>query len=248
MDAALAPPQVALPVAPSPVARLLVSLQLSDSAFPSGFYTMSHGLEGFRQQGLVDPAGVADLLDDLLTASVGPGDATALARAHDATMLRDWNATAEIDRLLFASKLNAELRTASTRSGRQLADIAAEAFAGSQGEDDIAAWAGRVKAKQSPGCQPVVTAVCYAASGVPVAEAVASDLFAFAVSFVGAALRLRLTDHRGAQVVLRRAQPVIEAVSADAVTRPASDIGGFAPVADIMSARHERAEARLFTS
>jgi urease accessory protein len=232
----------------SPVSRLLVSLQLSDSAFPSGFYTMSHGLEGFRQQGLVAPDGVADLLGDLLSAAIGPGDATALARAHDAVLVGDWDAVIQIDRLLFASKLNAELRIASTRSGRQLADIAGEAFAGTAGEADIAEWAARVKAKESPGCQPVVTAVCYAASGVPVVEAVASDLFAFAVSFVGAALRLRLTDHRGAQVILRRAQPVIEAVTADAVARPVSDIGGFAPVADIMSARHERAEARLFTS
>ncbi|WP_274543216.1 urease accessory protein UreF, partial [Microbacterium sp. CPCC 204701] len=137
---------------------------------------------------------------------------------------------------------------ASTRSGRQLADIAGEAFAGGPGDADIAAWAARVKAKQAPGCQPVVTAVCYAATGVPIAEAVASDLFAFAASFVGAALRLRLTDHRGAQVLLRRVQPVIEAVTADAVARPLRDLGGFAPVADIMSARHERAEARLFTS
>ena len=234
--------------ADSPVARLLVSLQLSDSAFPSGFYTMSHGLEGFHQQGLVDRDGVFEVLEDLLTASIGPGDATALARAHDAASLRDWDAVAAVDAMLFASKLNAELRTASTRSGRQLADIAGEAFAGSPGDADIATWAQRVKAKQSPGCQPVVTAVCYAASGVPVAEAVASDLFAFAVSFVGAALRLRLTDHRGAQVMLRRAQPVIETVAAAAVERPVHDIGGFAPVADIMSARHERAEARLFTS
>lgn len=232
----------------SPVTRLLVSLQLSDSAFPSGFYTMSHGLEGFHQQGLVDRDSVFEVLEDLLVASIGPGDATALARAHDAASVRDWDAVAGVDRMLHASKLNAELRVASTRSGRQLADIAGEAFAGSPGDADIAVWATRVKAKRSPGCQPVVTAVCYAATGVPIAEAVASDLFAFAVSFVGAALRLRLTDHRGAQVLLRRAQPVIEAVTADAVARPLHDLGGFAPVADIMSAGHERAEARLFTS
>lgn len=232
----------------SSVARLLVSLQLSDSAFPSGFYTMSHGLEGFHQQGLVDPDSVGDVLEDLLVATVGPGDATALARAHGAASRRDWHEVADIDRLLFASKLNSELRVASTRSGRQLADLAAETFAGTLGGDDIAAWAAMIKAKQSPGCQPVVTAVCYAATGVPVEEAVASDLFAFAVSFAGAALRMRLTDHRGCQVLLRRVQPLIESVAADAVVRPVADIGGFAPVGDIMSAGHERAEARLFTS
>ena len=232
----------------SAVAQLLVSLQLSDSAFPSGFYTMSHGLEGFHQRGLVDSTTVGDVLEDMLVATVGPGDATALARAHGAATRRDWEAASEIDRQLFASKLNSELRLASTRSGRQLVDIASETFADTAGGSDIAEWAARVKARQTPGCQAVVTGVCYAASGVPIAQAVASDLFAFAVSYAGAALRLRLTDHRTTQVLLRRVQPVIEAVTADAIARPAVDIGGFAPLADIMSAGHERAEARLFAS
>lgn len=64
--------------------RLLVSLQLTDSAFPSGFYTLSHSLEGFAQAGLVTPETVGALLHDLLRNGVGPSDATALALAHRA--------------------------------------------------------------------------------------------------------------------------------------------------------------------
>ena len=74
------------------------------------------------------------------------------------------------------------------------------------------------------------------------------NVFAFANSFAGAALRLRLVDHRGAQVLLRAVAPVIETVTADALARPLADLGGFAPLADVASAFHERAEARLFTS
>ncbi len=51
------------------VSALLVSLQLSDSAFPSGFYTMSHGLEGFSQARLVDRGDVEGLLTGLLLLS-----------------------------------------------------------------------------------------------------------------------------------------------------------------------------------
>lgn len=233
---------------PAVIDRLLVTLQLTDTAFPSGFYTMSHGLEGFHQARAVTPETVGDLLEDLLVATVGPADATALARAHGAASQQDWDTVTVLDRELYASKLNAELRTASTRSGRQLADLAAEVFADGPGGADIAEWSARIAAKGTPGCQPITIAVCYAATGVPAEQAVAADLFAFAASFVGAALRLRLTDHRGAQVLLRRVQPVIEVVAADAVARPAADIGGFAPLSDVMSARHERAEARLFTS
>jgi urease accessory protein len=226
------------------LAQLLISLQLSDSAFPSGLYTMSHGLEGLHQAHLVARGGVAAILDDLLVTSVGPGDATALARAHDAATAGDWEAVAAVDRLLLASKLNAEVRTASVRSGRQLIGIAAEVY----GDPGIAAYAARAAARTVPGCQPVAAAVCYAAAGVTCARAVTSDLFAFASSFVGAALRLRLTDHREAQVVLHRAAPTIEAVAGAAVARPLDDLGGWAPMADIASAWHERADGRLFTS
>ena len=230
------------------VAAFLVGLQLTDSAFPSGFYTMSHGLEGFHQAGLVDPDSVDDLLEDLLVHSVGPADATALAHAHERAVRGDWDGVAEVDRLLFTSKLNAELRTASVRSGRQLADLATEIFGGEAGAPAINEWAARVKSRSTPGCQPVVTAVCYAAEKVPVAAAVAADLFAFAASFTFAALRLRLVDHRSAQRMLRRAHPAIEEVVDAALLRPLDDLGGFVPMTDVMSSAHERAEARLFTT
>lgn len=228
----------------SDVGQLLFSLQLADSAFPSGLYTMSHGLEGFRQRDLVDSQGVGDLLADLLRCSIGPADGTALARAHDAASAGDLDEVQRVDRLLFATKLNAELRAASVRSGRQLMRTA-----GALVDDAIvSAYGDLVRSREVPGCQPVVSGMCYAAAGVSVERAVAADLFAFASSFAGAALRLRLADHVAAQVILRDVAPTIEEVAAAAVARATEDIGGFAPLTDICSAGHERAEARLFTT
>jgi len=242
---------------------LLVSLQLTDSAFPSGMYTLSHGLEGFAQAKAVTPESVPLLLADLLRHSVGPADATALALAHRATVAGDWDALVEVDERLYASKLNRELRLASARTGRQLLDTAVLALSGGDdggpddgGPDDgapdgigpLARYAGLVAAKRSPGCQPVAVGVVHAANRVPVDRAVASDLFAFCSSFVGAALRLRLTDHRRAQVALRGAAPVIREVTAAALGRELADIGGCTPVADVMSACHERAQARMFAT
>ncbi len=224
--------------------QLLVSLQLADSAFPSGLYTMSHGLEGFLQARLVTADGVPGLLDDLLVTSVGPGDATALAVAHRAAGAGDVDAVARVDQLLLASKLSAEMRAASTRSGRAVLGLAEQLFDGAV----LTEYRRRVRSREAPGCQPVASGLCYAAAGVSCERAVASDLFAFANSFAGAALRLRLLDHREVQVLLRRAAPVIEAVTADALGRSIDDLGGFAPMADVSSAHHERADARLFAS
>ena len=228
----------------SDVRRLLVSLQLSDSAFPSGFYTLSHGLEGFSQAKLIARGGVEDLLADILTHSVGPGDATALAAAHRAARVGAWDVVREVDQRLFASKLNAEMRKASVRSGHQFTEVARNAFGGAELEE----FSRMITERNTPGCQAVATAVAYAGAGVDTEQAVASDLFAFSVSFVGAALRLRLTDHLHAQVVLNAVAPVIERAAAAAIIRDIHDMGGCVPLADIMSARHERAEARLFAS
>ncbi|MEV0186990.1 urease accessory UreF family protein [Kitasatospora purpeofusca] len=223
---------------------LLVGFQLTDSAFPSGFYTLSHGLEGYAQAGAVTPETVPELLADLLRHGVGPSDATALVLAHRAASAGDWQLLAGTDQRLHATKLNRELRLAATRTGRQLLDVAREAVGG----EPLERYAGLVAAKQAPGCQAVAAGVAYASAAVPVEQAVAGDLFAFCASFVGAALRLRLTDHRRAQVVLRSVAPVIREVVAAALVREAADLGGCVPAADVMSGRHERAEARLFVS
>ncbi|CAM5706987.1 urease accessory protein UreF [Streptomyces hirsutus] len=224
--------------------HLLIGLQLTDSAFPSGFYTLSHSLEGFAQEGAVDRDSLPALLHDLLRHGVGPSDATALALAHRAAAAGDWAAVAATDRRLHATKLNREMRQAATRTGRQLLDLAAEVFGGA----GIARYHRTVTARRAPGTQAVAAGVVYAETGVPVRQAVAADLFAFCASFAGAALRLRLTDHRLAQVLLRRTAPVIEETTHQALTRGLGDLGATTFAADIMSARHERAEARLFAS
>ncbi len=223
---------------------LLVSLQLTDSAFPSGFYTLSHGLEGYAQAKAVTPESLPALLADLLRHSVGPADATALAVAHRAVRGGDWELVIDADRRLHATKLNRELRQASTRTGRQLLDLAGEVLDAAE----ISRYAELVAAKRTPGSQAVALGVAYAAAGVPAEQAVAGDLFAFSSSFAGAAVRLRLTDFRKAQVLLRAMAPVITEVAQAALGRDPADIGGCVPVADVMSGRHERAPARLFAS
>ncbi|KJS54060.1 urease accessory protein UreF [Streptomyces rubellomurinus] len=223
---------------------LLLCLQLTDSAFPSGLYTLSHGLEGFHQAKAVDPDSMPALLTDLLRHSVGPADATALALAHLAAGAGDWDAVVEVDQRLHASKLNRELRLAATRTGRQMLETARPAIGG----EALEHYAELVAAKRTPGCQAVAAAVVYASGRVAAEQAVASDLFAFAVSFTGAALRLRLTDHRRAQATLRATAPVIREVTEAALARELADLGGCVPVADAMSGRHERSEARMFAT
>jgi urease accessory protein len=223
---------------------LLASLQLADSAFPSGFYTLSHGLEGYAQARAIDPAHLSELLEDLLRHSVGPSGGTALAIAHRCASSGHWEEVIAVDRRLYATMLNREMRTASTRTGRQLLEVARESFGGN-GVERLSVL---VTERSVPATQPVVAGVVYADAGAPLAAAVASELFAFAASFTGAAVRLRLSDHIRAQRLLRDVAPVIAEVAREALTRPLAELGACTPLADVMSGRHERADARLFAT
>ncbi|MEH6381743.1 MAG: urease accessory UreF family protein [Dietzia cercidiphylli] len=233
------------------LSRLLLALQFTDSSFPSGMYTLSHGLEGLAQRGEVDARRLPEVLHSMLRHAIGPADSVALALAWAATREhggRDTDALLDavtrIDRRLHATRLTRELRDGATRTGKQVLDLAAELL------DDpvVSAWNAHVRARRSPGSQSVVMGVVYARGGLDQRDAVAADLTAVVISLAGAALRLRLADHRSAQALVRGAAPVVEEVADAAVSTVLEDLGGFAPVLDLASCHHEHSDARLFAS
>ena len=78
------------------LAQLLVSLQLTDTSFPSGLYTMSHGLEGFQQARLIiggDVFHYASVLDDERFPIIGDDLEAQAASAARLRELRDAGAT-----------------------------------------------------------------------------------------------------------------------------------------------------------
>lgn len=223
----------------------LSALQLADSAFPSGRYTLSYGLEAIAQSGI--PADLVELLSDGVRLGVAPSDGVALACAHRAVGLGgrlDLDLVARVDERLTAVKLAREARQASARTGRALLGTATTAL----GVTAMAEYAERVAAGRCPGNHAVVLGVLSAALGVPRLEAVAGELYAVCAGWVAAAVRLALTDHRTAQGVLHRVRPVIAEAAAAAVDRDVTRIAGCTPLLDLMSMRHEQAELRLFAS
>jgi urease accessory protein len=233
------------------LAGYLSSLQLSDSAFPSGRYTLSHGLEAFAQSGqLAGPgltARLATLLSDSIRRGVGPSDGVALACAHRATGRNgalDLEVVTRADERLTAVKLAREAREVSMRTGRGLLGTAVAAFGGTALVD----YADRVRDGRSPGNHAVVLGLVTRRLGVPRLEAVVGELYAFSASWVSAAVRLSLIDHRTAQMLLHRVQAVTAEAALRAVDRDVIHISSCTPLLDVMAMRHEQAELRLFAS
>ena len=111
------------PSTPGSAATLLLSLQLGDSALPTGGYTLSHGLEAAVEIGRVrDVADAEEYLRVLLEGVVGPTDLVAVVNAARAA--QDLAEVIAIDRALNARKLAREPREASRRAGRAMLAIA----------------------------------------------------------------------------------------------------------------------------
>jgi urease accessory protein len=233
-----------------PGGALFAVLQLSDSGFPSGRYTLSHGLEAFAQSGLIEtpcsPDMLAELLGDSVRFGVGPSDGAALACAHRAVGSDgdiDVELVARADRRLSAVKLAREAREASARTGRALL-VAAPAVAGVH----MTGYVDLIDIEHVPGNHAVVLGLVAALLRVPVYDAVAGELSAFATGWVAAAIRLGLTDHLSAQLVLRRVHPALAEAAQRAVACGVDDISSWTPLPDLMSMHHEQAELRLFSS
>jgi urease accessory protein len=228
----------------SDLGAFLASLQLSDSFFPSGLFTLSHGIESFAQASLLSAQSLAGIVADLIRASVGPSDATAVALALRAAYQDDLSSVATVDRRLTAVKITREPRETSIRLGRQLLGLARDVFTCELAERYLLL----VGAGDAPGNQAIALALLKAELGIRPPEAVAGELYSFAASCVGAAVRMSEIDHRNAQRILLLLHPVIQSATDDALSRSVAEMGGSAPFAELMSMRHEVAELRLFSS
>ena len=222
----------------------LGSLQLTDSAFPSGLYTLSHGLESYAQAGALDANDLEVLIADLLRFGVGPADGVALVNAYRAAVESEPERAAEADLRLTATKLNREARFASVRTGKQLLILANSLF----DHPLLAHHTGRAKRGELPGNHAVALGLAKAALGISREHALAGELYAFCAGCASAAIRLALIDHRAAQSLLHSLKPVIATVVRENIDKDVREIASNLPLADVMAMRHERADVRLFMS
>jgi urease accessory protein len=232
------------------ITAFLAVLQLSDSGLPNGRYTLSHGLETFVHEGVLEtpspPAALLALLAGSVQFGVATSDGIALACAHRAVATDgavDVESVVRADRRLSAVKLARETREASTRSGRALLR-AAPALAGVT----LSGYVELIDAGDVPGNHAVVLGLLSGVLGVSRLDAVAAELHAFAVGWVAAAVRLGLTEHLTAQLLLRRVRPVLAAAAERAVAADVELISACTPLIDVMAMRHEEAELRLFAN
>jgi urease accessory protein len=223
----------------------LGALQLGDSLFPSGRYTLSHGLEMFVESGrVVDAASLEAVVRDYLTESLATCETVAVARANEAAIRGDLDQILRIDHLVHALRLPWEVSSSSTRTGRQLVATSRQLVA----SPILDRFADEIAADRAVGSHAVVFGLLTAAWNIDARTAALAELYAYTAAFVGAAMRLIRLDHVEAQTIIHRLQQDMTEAADIAMGLRVDDMHAFAPLVDIMQMQHERARMRLFAS
>lgn len=223
----------------------LTALRLADSFLPVGTHTASYGLEQYLNENRVTDADeLAAVLEGYLRQVVGPAETVALAAAYDAVVDDDPEGLLAADRRLHAVTMPREFRESSTTAGGKLLDLLA---ATDTLTPTLTAFQEALEADETPGHYAIVAGAVLAGAGLSREQAILVQGYGFVSELLGAAQRLGRFGHTEIQQVLADLLPVVATLPAFA-DRDLAAMGSFAPLAEIMGMRHERAERRLFAS
>ncbi|HUS29846.1 MAG TPA: urease accessory UreF family protein [Kofleriaceae bacterium] len=204
-----------------------IVLQLADSAFPTGGFAHSAGLEAHVQAGELASVEVyaREYLDQLALGSL-----PLVAAVHD-----DRARIAEVDALARATLWNHVAARASRMQGRALLDVAARSFG-------VAKPTG-IEAHLAPAFGYVTRSL-----GVDRDEALATFLHLALRGLLSAAVRLGCAGPNEAQQLHHALHSALDAALARGRALTLADVGQPSPLAELIAGTHDRLYSRLFQS
>jgi urease accessory protein len=204
-------------------------VQVLDSSFPTGAYVHSSGLESFPSA----PEAVEAVLLLRVEQSLARLELVFVQQAYVGDLV-------SLDVHYDSLQLAREPREASAAIGTSLLRSAGEIL------PDV-----RVREFLRNGPHrhhPLAFGAIAAACGMPVDLAMQTYAFGSLRAHVSAAQRLGWIGQREAQSILHRLKPSVRAAVQIAAELDLDLAGAFAPMWDVASMMHERADARLFAS
>ena len=221
---------------------LLSLLQVSDTAFPTGAFAHSMGLEALYDAGELRNANDLRHFARLTLNSMSTSDCVALRAVYAADSVEELE---YLDRLLAATKLTRELREASAVTGRRfLASVEALGVESRL----LKEFAGRVRRGDSLGNLAVWFGIMGSALGVELPDALYAYLYSTTAALVAAGQKLIPLGGSAAQRVLYGLREEIAGAADESERLGPEEMYAFAPTVDVRSMLHERQRVRLYIS
>lgn len=225
--------------------QTLFLLQVTDSGFPTGAFSYSHGLEGLYTAGLI--AGV-DEVSAFVTAQLEDGfagiECPAMALAWRAAKADSLAALVALDTSIDALKPVPVFRIGSVRTGRRLLESAAALLPA----DLLHRYRAEVVAGRTCGHHAAVFGVVMAAAGIE--ERTAALVFgaSFVNGLTAAAVRLGIIGQQAAQRIIAAHHPAVIRAAEQGLIRKREEMGAYLPHIDIAGLRQPNLTGRVFAS
>lgn len=229
----------------STIKQKLTLIQLADSFFPSGSYTLSHGLESLIQQGKIQQSeDISDFLRILLHNKIATCDLVALIHGYQATRANDLATIKQVATRLYAQTLIETTRKTQIQSGRALLMVAQSTW-----KHPLLAILDRDRALNQFHClHPVIFGVVGKVADLNPTDTALAFLHGFVTGVLGAAIRLGSLGHLEAQQILLQLAPDLETAYNTASGMNLDEMWSCTPTIDMAQMAHSKLKTRLFAS
>jgi urease accessory protein len=223
----------------------LALLQLADSFFPSGSFTLSHGLEFLVQTKQIKNA--TDLkvfLLILLINKISSCDLVALIHSHRGSSQNNLELIKKSDRQLFSQTLIEKNRQTQQKSGRALLMVAQETWQ----HENLKILQQQTSSNQFYCLHPVVFGVVGEIAGIDEQNTAIAFLHSFITGLLGASIRLGIIGHLQAQKTLSELASDLDRAYQQACLLQLDRMWSCTPTIDLAQMQHQQLKTRLFAS
>lgn len=221
----------------------LALMQLADSFFPSGSFTVSHGLEYLVQtKQIKDVAQLKTFLQIILHNKIGSCDLVALIHAYKGSQENNISMIIDADRQLFRQTLVAKNRQTMQKSGRALLMVARQIWQDNQLQQL------QLATEQFYCLHPIIFGVVAQIAETDEQNTALAFLHSFITSLLGAAIRLGVIGHIQAQKMLLFLSSDMTNAYSQARSLDINRMWSCTPTIDLAQMQHQQLKTRLFAN
>ena len=223
-------------------------MQLSDSFFPSGMFSMSGGLESmFHQKVITNSNQVYNFILEQIEFQLIPCDCNVLIITMNAVKDNDISLILDIDKKFYSMKLTKDLRNSVVRSGKQIFNCLMYMIdVNNKKINFLNQLKNKIENNETPCTYPVSFGIYSQIFEIPITSAIKTMLYSFSSSIVSAAIRLGIIQHLDAQKILGTLAEPVNGFVSKKINEKTTDIWQFTPLTEIHQMYHEHNESRMF--
>ena len=224
-------------------------MQLSDSFFPSGMFSMSGGLESLFQHNIViNEEQLREFIIEQIEFQLIPCDCSVLSITMNAVKNNELSQIMSIDNKFYSMKLTKDIRNSLVRSGKQVFNCLMYMVNDSNQKNHfLKQFKSKIEKNETPCTYPVAMGIYSQCLDISLQSAMKILLYSFCSSVISAAIRLGIIQHLDAQKILGLlAEPVNTFVTNKIKEKTPTDIWQLTPLTEIHQMYHEHNESRMF--